>query len=93
MELAQQVAEQVSATPVAKAVYAGHLALEDFMSTEHNMIPHMEFERKLSAAAGLSIDQLRVTLALFASVLLMAGIRLFSNATGANGINARNTCR
>lgn len=81
MELAQQVAEQVSATPVAKAVYAGHLALEDFMSTEHNMIPHMEFERKLSAAAGLSIDQLRVTLALFASVLLMAGIRLFSNAT------------
>lgn len=93
MELAQQVAAQVSATPVAKAVYAGHLALEDFMSTEHNLIPHMEFERKLSTAAGLSIDQLRVTLALFASVMLMAGIRLFHNATGANAINARKTTR
>ncbi|EFJ48091.1 hypothetical protein VOLCADRAFT_120919 [Volvox carteri f. nagariensis] len=41
----------------------------------------MAWEEQLSSATGLSLSQFRFTLALFASVLLVAGIRLLRNTT------------
>jgi len=50
-----------------------------FMSTRHNYIGVMPWEQAAAGAIGLSIDQLRFTLALFSSVLIGLGIRLFKS--------------
>lgn len=66
---------------LAHQVYEGHLALQDVMSVDHNLIPHMEWEQQLATATSLSVDQTRFTLALFSGVLIAAGVRLFRNPT------------
>ncbi|GLC46847.1 hypothetical protein PLESTB_001540800 [Pleodorina starrii] len=67
--------------PYAQPIYQGHLYFQDLLSTEHNVIPHMPWEEQLSKTTGLSLSQFRFTLALFVSVLLVPGIRLFRSPT------------
>ncbi len=54
---------------------------QKLMSSEHNYIPDMAWEKQLQDALALSKDQQRFMLALFASVLVGAGIRLLRNPT------------
>ncbi|GIL46654.1 hypothetical protein Vafri_3591 [Volvox africanus] len=67
--------------PYAQQIYSGHLYFQELLSTEHNMIPFLAWEEQLSVATGLSHSQFRFTVALFSSLLLVAGIRLFRNTT------------
>lgn len=69
------------ALPVAEPVYKAHLQFQEFLSANHNLIPHMAWEESASGTLGLSLSQFRFTLALFASVILVAGVRLFRNPT------------
>lgn len=66
---------------VAQEVYRAHLKLQDVMSAEHNIIPHQAWELQFAAQAGLSISQARFVIALFSSVLIAAGVRLFRSPT------------
>ncbi|KAG2426844.1 hypothetical protein HYH02_014697 [Chlamydomonas schloesseri] len=74
-----EVAKQ--AEPFTEPVYKAHLQFQEFLSASHNLIPHMGWEESTSGALGLSLSQFRFTLALFASVILVAGVRLFRNPT------------
>ena len=67
---------------VVQQVYRTHLKLQDLMSAEHNIIPHQPWELQFAAQAGLSISQARFVIALFSSVLIAAGVRLFRSPTG-----------
>ncbi|PNH06620.1 hypothetical protein TSOC_007004 [Tetrabaena socialis] len=70
-----------SMRPVTEPVYSAHLVFQQFLNTSHNLIGPMAWERQAAALAGLSLSQLRFTLALFSSVFLAAGVRLFWNPT------------
>ncbi|GFR42985.1 hypothetical protein Agub_g3984 [Astrephomene gubernaculifera] len=67
--------------PLAAPIVYGHHVFQDLLSIEHNAIPHFAWELELSQATGLSPSQLRFTLALFATIPLAAGVRLFRNPT------------
>ncbi len=73
------------AAPFTEPVYKAHLQFQEFLSANHNLIPHMAWEETASGALGLSLSQLRFTLALFAGVILVAGVRLFRNPTRKRG--------
>lgn len=62
-------------------LHAVHIKFQGVLSTEHNCIPHMAWEAQLAAAGGISYDQARFIVALFASVVLAGGIRLIRNPT------------
>ncbi len=60
----------------------GLMALERFMETRHNYIAPMAWEHALRAPLGISVDQLRFVLALFASLPIGAGVRVIKSPTG-----------
>ncbi|KAG2485077.1 hypothetical protein HYH03_016174 [Edaphochlamys debaryana] len=80
-EALHPVAEAFHSSPVAQTLYHAHEVFQEVLSVDHNLIPHMAWEQQAATATGLSLSQFRFTLALFSTVLLAPGIRLFRSPT------------
>ncbi len=66
--------------------------LERFMETRHNYIPAMGWEKSFGGAIGLSLDQTRFMLALFASIPAGYAVRGMRSAFGRRtGLACRHT--
>jgi hypothetical protein len=70
-----------AAAQLFQRVVAASDSLQDAFSSRHNLVPHMAWEVALEDTLSLSKDQMRFMLALFASVPVGAGIRLFKSPT------------